>query len=210
MDKCHTPGGVDKEHKPGWLPLGHFLQKQGLNSIVKLNWELGLLSWSGHAGDSYLCPWLIEVPFEGPDNCNVGINLYCWKTEWLSPAIIGFQVGWLEITPRWSYLDYLGELTREMITDLLFTYSLRDVILQWKPSTLKNRYEICVYLELKWSMILFHSWKCSGPLKFMAVAVVEATLSEIVASQAKVESVQLLPQCLGECFNPSRKVNAET
>lgn len=58
--------------------------------------------------------------------------------------------------------------------------------------------------------MLFHSWKCSGPLKFMAVAVVEVTLSEIVASQAKAESVQLLPQCLGECFSLSRKVNAET
>ena len=103
----------------------------------------------------------------------------------------------------------MGELTREMITNLLFTYSLRDVILKWKPSTLKNWYEICAYLELKQSMILFLSWKCSGPLKFMAVVVVEDTLSEIVASQAKVESVQLLLECLGECFSLSRRVNAE-
>ena len=43
----------------------------------------------------------------------------------------------------------------------------------------------------------------------MAVVVVEDTLSEIVASQAKVESVQLLLECLGECFSLSRRVNAE-
>lgn len=58
-------------------------------------------------------------------------------------------------------------------------------------------------------MILFLSWKCSGPLKFMAVVVVEDTLSKTVASQAKVESVQLLLQCLGECFGLGRRVNAE-
>lgn len=38
----------------------------------------------------------------------------------------------------------------------------------------------------------------------MAVVVVEDTLFKTVASQAKVESVQLLLQCLGECFGLGR------
>lgn len=85
-----------------------------------------------------------------------------------------------------GYRDYLGELTREMITNLLFTCNLGCDLL--------DETMFCAILEAKMINDTVLSWKCSGPLKFMAVVVVEDTLSKTVASQAKVESVQLLLQ----------------
>lgn len=52
-------------------------------------------------------------------------------------------------------------------------------------------------------------WGISGPLQFVAMAVVEDTPSQTASLQAKVESVQLLLRCLDERFGLRRKVNME-